>query len=253
MARTMKKRVFCGSICEQIVYNVPEGIRDVKAYDPEKPGKKRFKDEKARQKHKEGIARRKHYRKFMANFKPGDLFITLTFDSEWEVTDFDEAKQVRNNWRRVLQRAYPDAVFFIYMGRGNSTHRIHFHMVCTGIPKEFIEEKWKYGKVRRIAELRAHCWYDGTDMGADYHGLANYCFDHWKQEQGGHRYFCTRNAREPEAEEPTEVHIRRGYSDKRPPVAPKGYRLTVIEGNEYGYCYYRYVAEEQKPDRRPVT
>lgn len=244
MSKTMKRRIFCGSVCEQIVYQVPDGVRDIQKWDPEQQAarKKRSDNPKAYAKMKENISRKAHYRKFMANFHAGDLFSTLTFDNEWEVTDFDEARKVRNNWRRMIQRAFPDAVFAIYMGRGKSTHRIHFHMVSHGIDQAWIEKKWKYGGVRRIVQLRKRCWYDGRDMGQDYQGLANYLFDHWKPEQGGHRYFITRNAREPEAEKATEVRIPRGYNEMHPPVPPKGYRLTTVESNEYGYTYYRYVA-----------
>lgn len=247
--KMMKRRIFAGAVCEQLVYPVSDGVKNVSEYTPEKQPRKRFKDEEEYARFKLEIARRNHHRSFHANFGPGDIYSTLTFDDEWEVHTFKDAKRVRSNYVRVLQRKYPDAVIFVYMGRGKSTERIHFHMVSRGIPKEFISEKWKYGAVKRFVELREHNWYDGVDHGQDYTGLANYLFDHWTEEVGGHRWFQTRNARKPEKEEPTEVRITGGYSEKRPPVAPKGYKLVEVRSTQFGHLYCKYVVVPPKQTR----
>lgn len=244
-SKTMKKRIFCGSICEQIVYQVPDGVKDVQSYDPEKKVKReRFESKEAYEKYKTERSRRQHYRGFMANYGPDSRFSTLTFDAENEIVTMKEAKQIRNNFRRALERACPGAVFRIYIGRGKTTHRIHFHMVSKCLPLKTITEKWKCGEVKRSVNLRKKCKdASGKDIGQDYVGLANYLFDHWTEEVGGKRWMATRNERKPEAEKAKEVHIiGKGYSAERPPVAPKGYRLTLAEGNQYGYQYFRYVA-----------
>ena len=251
--KTMKRRIFAGSTCEQIVYNVPAGTRNPKGYDPEKPSRNRFKDETDRARHREEISRRTFIRNINANFAPGDLYVTLTFDNDWEVHTFEDAKRVRKNFIRTLQRAYPEGVVFAVMGRGKSTERIHFHMMVKGIPEELISEKWKYGSVKRIVKLREHNWYDGVDHGADYTGLANYMFDHWTEDQGGHRWFQTKNARQPEKEKPTEVRLTGGYSEKRPPVAPKGYKLVEVKTTTYGYLYCKYVIEPPRDPRRSAA
>lgn len=243
MAKTMKKRIFCGAICEQIIYNVADNA-DPLRHDPEKRPKKRFKTEEEYAKFKTEMARRKHYRTFQANYRAGDFFCTLTFDNDNEVFEWDVARKIRSKYRRSLKKINPDAVFRIYMGRGKTTHRIHFHMVAHGLTEEQIKGAWEWGTVLECKKLRKNCKYNGEDCGQDYRGLANYLFDHWKQEQGGHRYLATRNERKPEEEKPTEVKIRKGYSDRRPPKAPKGYRLILIEANQYGYLYCRYVADE---------
>lgn len=244
MARMMKKRIFSGAVCEQIVYLAPDNSKN---YDPERNTKrKRFQTEEEYEKFKTEIARRRHYRLFQANFRAGDLFSTLTFDQEHEVTDFIEARNIRNRWRRKIKKNFPDAVFFIYMGRGKSTHRIHFHMVSHGIPEEWIKVNWEYGAADRVVQLRKKCKYDGVDMGMDYQGLANYLFNHWKKEQGGHRFFATKNAKKSEEEAPKEIHIKYTYSEKHPPRPPKGYRLTKMEQSSYGWMYFRYVADEKK-------
>ena len=248
--RQMKSRIYAGAICEQVVYNVPDGVRNIKEYDPEKVRKDRFEDDAAYQKFKEEISRRNHLRSFHANFSPTSIYGTLTFDDENEVHTFDEARIIRRRFLRVLKHKYPDAVIFLYMGRGKGTDRIHFHMVSEGIPQEFISEKWKYGSVKRFANLREHCWYNGVDHGQDYTGLANYLFDHWTEEVGGHRWFQTKNAKKPEREAPTEVHIRGGYSAKRPPVAPKGYKLVDVKATKYGCYHFKYVVVPPKPTRQ---
>lgn len=250
MAKTMKKRIFAGAICEQIVYQAPE---NAKSYDPEKaPRRERFKTAEDYIKFKNEMARKRHYRLFQANFSAGDLFSTLTFDDENEVTDFREAKAMRAKWRRIIRRKFPDAVFFIYMGRGKSTHRIHFHMVSHGIDRQWLEESWPWGRVCRVTVLRKHCHYDGVDCGQDYQGLANYLFNHWQPEQGGHRYFATRNARKPEEEKATEVHLKHSYSEHKPPRPPKGYRLVEAKGSGYGWTYFKYVLIDRTDEKEPV-
>lgn len=251
--KTMKRRIFSGAICEQLVYNVSDRVKNAQNSDPEKPPRKRFKDEAERQRHKLEISRRNHLRGFHANFGPTSIYSTLTFDDDYEVHTFREAKRIRKNYIRTLQRAFQDAVIYLYMGRGKGTDRIHFHMVSEGVPKEFISEKWKYGSVKRFSNLREHNYYNGVDYGRDYTGLANYLFDHWTEEVGGHRWFQTKNARKAEKEEATEVRVTGGYSTARPPVAPKGYKLVETKSTQYGYLYFKYVVEPPKHIRHKAA
>lgn len=239
--RTVKRRIYSGTVCEQLVYNVPDGVQNLNDYDPDKHIRQRFRDAEERAAFLKEISRRVHFRNFMANFSSASLYSTLTFDDAHEVHTFKEAKRIRENYRRVLQYAYKDAVFFIYIGRGKSTNRIHFHMVSQGLPEDVISKKWKYGEIKRIVHLREHNYYNGVDHGQDYTGLANYLFDHWTPEVGGHRWFQTKNARKPEREPAKEVRVRGGYSEKRPPRAPKGYTLVETKSTKYGYHYFKYV------------
>ena len=250
MPTTVKRKIFSGPVIEQLVYNVPDGAANIEDYDPDKSLRKRFRDEEERAAFLKEISRRIHFRNFMANFAPSSLYSTLTFDDENEVHTFPEARRIRQNYRRVLQYAYPDAVFFIYIGRGKSTNRIHLHMVSEGIPKDFIAKKWKYGTVNRIVHLRKHNYYDGVDHGQDYTGLANYLFNHWTPEVGGHRWFQTKNAKKPEREKAKKVSERTKYSEKRPPRAPKGYTLVETKSTKYGYYYFKYVWLPPKPKEK---
>lgn len=251
-SKTMKRRIFFGSVCHQIVYNVPDGVRNPMGYTPEKLKRSRFKDEEEYKRFKANIVVRNGIRKFNAAFVVGDLYTTLTFDDDWEVHTFGEARKVRRNFVRALQRAHPEAVIWCTMGRGKSTNRIHFHIVCHGIPEAFLRQKWKYGKVIHVRPLRAHNYYDGKDLGADFTGLAEYLLAHWTEEQGGHRYYLSKNARPPEAENATEVKVFGGYSDKRPPKAPKGYMLVEEHSTRYGRSCYKYVViPPPDPKRKP--
>lgn len=249
--KQMKRRIFAGAVCEQVVYCVPDGVRKPAEYDPEKRRKERFESEEEYSKFKAEISRRNHLRLFQANFSPTSIFSTLTFADEYELHTFPEAKVIARKLIRMLKYAYPDAVIFLYMGRGGSAGRIHYHMVSEGVPVEFIAAKWKYGAIKRFNNLREHNYYEGVDHGQDYTALANYLFNHWTEEQGGHRWIMTRNAKKPEREEPTEVHVRGGYTEKRPPIAPKGYKLVSTKVTSYGCSIFRYVVipPKKKPPK----
>ena len=239
--RRVKRRIFTGSVCEQIVYNAPDRVEIKDA----KPKRIRFKDEAEREKHKTDISRRRHARKFQANFSPESIYTTLTFDDEHEVHTFQDAKRVRDNYCRRLLRACPGCTVFIYMGRGKSTSRIHFHMVTNGVPEDVIVGKWRCGSVLRTEHLREHNYINGQDRGRDYSGLANYLFNHWTAEQGGHRWKQAGEIKEPDVEPATEC--KRDYTTDKPPIAPKGYILVESMATPYGYLYFRYVV---KPERK---
>lgn len=233
--RRVRQRTYSGAVCEDKVYFAAPQVRDLSRAKP----RLRFKSEEERKEHGRLISRRHFAQLINANGSPASLYSTLTFDNESEVHTFDEAKVLRERFIRRLMHKFPQAVIFLVMGRGKHTNRIHFHMISNGIPEEFIKEKWKYGSVVRIEHLREHNWYDGVDHGQDYTGLANYLFDHWTPEQGGHRWRMTKTAVQPDAEPAKE--IKREYTEKKPPKPPKGYMLVDVQGNRYGYLYFKYV------------
>lgn len=238
-----KQRIFAGATCDQIVYSTSERAKSAKSAKPVL----RFNSDTEREEFNRRISRRRHARKFNEAFSPSSLYSTLTFDLRHEVHTFPEAKRVRDNlWRRLL-RAYPEAKIALYMGRGVSTDRIHFHMVSDGIPAEFIASTWSSGEVIRIVHLREHNYYNNIDCGQDYSGLANYLFDHWTPEQGkrSHRYKMTANIISPVPEEKKEA--KRKYSEKNPPRAPKGYIYVSCEATKYGYYCFHYV--KKPPDK----
>lgn len=241
----VKRRIFSGAVCEQEVFNISDRIRDIKKAVPPLP---RFKTPEERELHKIGISRRRHIRMINTNFGPESLYCTLTMDDEHEVHTLEEGAHIRDLFVRRLKYAYPDARITIYMGRGKSTQRIHMHMIIHGVPAEAIKAKWTSGRVLRIENMRAHNYYDGVDRGQDYTGLANYLFNHWTPEQGGHRWKQTKNMIQPETEATTAV--KRTYTIQRPPLAPKGYQLVEVRGNQFGYLYFKYVLIVDKLRRK---
>ena len=233
-----------GVVREVTVFNVPERV-DIKKAKPPRP---RFKDEDERAAFCLDIARRRHVQTVNANFGPSSYYSTLTFNNEYEVHTFPEARRVRDNFIRCLKYRCPDAKIIIYMGRGKSTHRRHFHMISEGVPEEMIRKLWRYGEIKQAGRLREHNYYNGVDHGQDYTGLANYLFNHWTPEQGGRRHYKqTANLKKPEKGKPVEV--KREYSSVRPPRAPKGYILVETKKTKYGYCYFKYV-RKPGPNRR---
>ena len=243
--KRVKVRTFSGVVCEQEVFSIGDRT-DVRRAEY----KPRFETEEERQKHKDEISRRNLIRLINENCSPESLYSTLTFNKENEVHDATDCRIIRDRYFRRLKYAYPDAVIFAFYGQGKTTHRFHLHIISNGIPEDFIKEKWTFGEISRIEHLREHCYYDGVDHGQDYKGLANYLFDHWEPRFGGHRWKMTKNVRRPEREKPKEV--KRTYSEKRPPIAPKGYTLVETKANQYGYLYFRYIKmpEESRTPRR---
>lgn len=231
--RRMKKRIFAGSVCQQIVWSSGHGPSA-------RPPRVRFKSEEERAEHRRQIARRKHALKINNSFTPAGYWCTFTFSAENEVHSWDDAKRERNNLRRRLTYKRPDAKVSLYMGRGKSTHRIHFHAFIEGLTEEEIRDTWTLGEVVSITHLRAHNrGADGRDLGAVFTAVANYAFDHWTAEQGGHYYSCTDNVRLPEEEDPTEC--KKEYSPEHPPRAPKGYIYINAESTPYGYICFNYI------------
>lgn len=239
----VKRRTFSGVVCEQEVFYAPDRLKDIKKAEP----RPRFKTEEEREMHRIGISRRKHARLINANFGPTSLYSTLTMDDENEVHTFTEARRIRDRFVRRLKYHSPEARITIYMGRGKNTQRIHFHMFSEGATESLIRKQWGFGSVVRIDTLREHNYYDGVDHGQDYTGLANYLFDHWSPEQGGHRWKQTKNLINPKPEDATIV--RRNYTEKKPPYAPKGYVLVECKTTKFGYCYFKYVVEPPKRTR----
>ena len=239
----IKRRIDSGSVCEQEVFTVPANKRNLKTAEP----RPRFKTEDERERHKIGISRRHHTRLMNTNFTPKSFYSTLTLDVEHEAHTYEEARQIRDLYVRRIRHANPDAKIMIYIGKGRKSNRFHFHMVSDGLSEKVIRDKWHQAGKVYIEHLRAHNYYNGVDHGQDYTGLANYLFNHWTPEQGGHRWKATKNMQKPTKEERSPV--KRNYSPSNPPKAPKGYRLVECRSNQYGYLNFKYVRDN---NNKPV-
>lgn len=96
----VKTRIFSGSVCEQIVFNVPDRVRDIKKAEP----RPRFKTPEEREQHRIGISKRNHARLFNQNFGPSSLYSTITLNNEYEVHTFQEARR----WKKAGKLDKPD-------------------------------------------------------------------------------------------------------------------------------------------------
>lgn len=126
----VKRRIFAGTVCEQIVYPVSE--RAERPLDA-KP-RLRFRTEEERARHRDHVAEQRFCRLVNANFDPSCYYGTLTLDAEHEVHTFDDALRLMRNYARRVLRAHPDGLLLLVCGRGKSTERIHFHLLARGIP-----------------------------------------------------------------------------------------------------------------------
>lgn len=246
-----RAKVYAGKVLEEYVYTRRSGGKG--------PRKPRFASEEERKLHRDGISRRRNARLINANFGPSSYYSTLTFNKICEVHSAEECREERDRYWRRLRRKYPDAKIYMVYGQGKHTARYHIHMVSDGIPEEEIVKLWGRGEVVSCEHLRKHNYYkvngELVDYGEDYTGLANYLFDHWQGKFGGHRWKATKNCI---IAEPEEEEIKREYTLKKPPRAPKGYVMVEATQTPYNYLYFKFVKIEpaeagiQKP-RKCVT
>lgn len=137
---------------------------------------------------------RKHFeRKMNTNFCDRDYRIDLTYADDY-LPDAEQAKKdVGNYLRRVnyaLKKAgMPKSKFMgVSEGKreGSRQKRVHHHIVIScGLSRDELESIWKKGRVR-TDHLQADRF--------GYTALARYLM---KEPEGGKRYFCSRNLKEP--------------------------------------------------------
>lgn len=235
--KRVKRRVHSGIVLEQEVYTVAPNTKNLRAAEPKPP---REMTEEQRQRHNDLAALRRFTRIVNNNFTPQSLYVTLTFSDDFLPESAEDARLQLENYIRRLKYAAPDMAYVAVMGKGITSERWHYHMILDGVTEETISNKWNMGEVKRIENMRAHNIYDGVDHGADYTGLARYLFLHWTPEQGkGKRWKQSTNIIQPEKE--AAKLVKRHYSIKKPPRAPKGYKLVESRQNEFGHLYFKYV------------
>ena len=161
--------------------------------------------------------RKKCGRIINANFKAGDLFLTLTYRKRVGIED--ALRLFRNFiWRlkRLRKRKGLDALKYIYVIETGKKGREHLHMIINDMDVTLKEltELWGLGRVM-ISRL---------EPGGDYTGLAFYITKE-KYKEYGRRWNGSRNSEKPK-ETVTEVAKSRRLR------VPKNYRV-VEEINYY--------------------
>ena len=240
--KRVSQRIYAGETLDICIMHTCKG--DIGKKNP-RP-RERFKNQDERESFNNGRALRRCIRLVNENFTPAGYYITLTFDDENELYNFDDAKKVRTKLRRKLTENCNQDKFIIFMGRGRNTSRIHFHMIYEGKNLQFLLSNWKYGKVINCKHLRVNNIDPDTGqyIGRDYTGLVRYLWQHWTPEQGGQHCMHTRNLRQPTKEPAKE--IKRTYSPEKPPKEPKGYKYIKCTANtQYGYQCFHYVIDSK--------
>lgn len=156
MAKRIKARIDTGCVIEQYVYQVP-GAETQK-------GRPRFQTEEERAEHRRKIAWRDHCRKLNGDFAPWELYSTVTFASEQMPRTFEDAKRLRDNYRRRLLRSCPagDVRMELLGIRGG---RWKIEMRSRGIPAAVIHGKWGKGDIwMQTAPPRRKVEYDKSRL-----------------------------------------------------------------------------------------
>lgn len=197
------------------------------------------------QKYNEIIRERRVIRKMNANFKEGDLFLTLTYPSRWTMGDeyptLEQAERNLENYREALRRLYKKhGIEFKWMASTEigKLGAIHHHIILPEIEcSHTVIKKWKRYGGRAFLELA---------VGNDLKRLATYIAKS-DTKQGKTHYSCSRNLVEPK--ERTRKVKSNSWRDN--PVVPRGWILdkdSLVTGinpvTGHGYQFYRLVQLE---------
>lgn len=163
-------------------------------------------------------SKKKLTRLINSNFVPGDLFVTLTYDSEFYPADIEKAdRDLENYFRRIkyaLEKAGIKSLKYVAVtGRGSKRGRIHHHFIVPAMGLEILRSRWKRGNVK-IKPLKNY---------RDYTGLALYLYNHYTT---GKRWKQSHYLKRPK---PKKKIMKRHFCPDTRPHVPKGYRL--IEEN----------------------
>lgn len=163
-----------------------------------------------------------------ANFKPTDLFLTLTYEIE---PSYEQAnRELKNFLERIRDwgKRNGKEIKYVYVTERTDV-RIHHHMVMSGIPQDVVDEKWGLGIVIKSR----------LSKNEDYTGLAHYIT---KEPAMPHkkRWGQSRNLKKPKVE---YTEIRRSTAERKI-AEPKGYKTArreifyTEETGLYQYCKF---------------
>ncbi len=180
-----------------------------------------------------------------ANFVPGDLVVTLTFDDEHlpesRAATAARLKKFRSEFGRIRRERGQTLTMIWSIEHRSGEGRWHVHLVCntTGDDYRDILRCWPYGRDIDIRQLR-------VDKEKNYESLARYMTKEARERSGLRSWSYTRNCRHPEVETfpvPDDTAL----------TAPEG--ATVIQEaskrTEYAeYHYIKYLASTPVQLRR---
>lgn len=186
------------------------------------------------------INRKKHFRrKINANFKPYDIYATLTYAKEP-----DEIERAIKNLSNFIKRINYDRkkrgidnIRYIAVTEYQSG-RVHHHVIMERMSMDEIIKQWNKTSGAGSAELQTLYAHD-----TDYSDLADYLLKETRNRRGKH-WTESRNLIQP-----TVIYTKASRQDKKAlsgarPYIPKGYILTDetrIANNLTGIsCYFKF-------------
>jgi hypothetical protein len=186
-----------------------------------------------------------------ANFGPGDLYATLTYDDDHQPTSRQEAnRRIQAFWKRLraARSAKGQELRYIYVSEHkHGDGRWHHHVLinATGDDFEIIRKLWGQGLVDFV-KIR-------IDRDKNYETLARYLCKEQRDKLGQRLWSGSRNLRKPEKE------CFRVPNDTPLTPPPDATVLTDTGDVTTAYGHYRYIkylaagwtsAPKPKPRRR---
>lgn len=226
------KKTLSGAVCEIEIFSVPDGVKLTKNTEP-KPVNVRTEEEKARYNNHKS---EKHLVRLVnTNFTSAAYYVTLTYDNEHLAQSYTEAAKNLDNYIRRLRYSNPYAKIVAVTGHGSRSGRLHHHLIVSGVSEGDILGKWFLGDIAKVEHLH------GNEYGEDFTALAVYLHQHAPAEHKGKRWKQTKNMVKPIQKEVKP--LKRSYSEKQLPQAPKGFALVEVKTCEFfnGYICFKYV------------
>lgn len=194
-----------------------------------------------------------------ANFAPGDLFITLTYEAPQPSPD--KAKKDLTKYIRRLReygKRHKITIKWIAVTEYREGSGIHHHMIISGIGGDMARLMWqtepdpaRRGK-RRKWKGHGRAPNDTLDNSGDYEFLARYIGK--EDKPGEHRWSASRNLVRPEVGPPREITRKAMTRARNTPTAPRGYRLTSwdyrVGADGHEVLYLRCIRQQPRPHRQ---
>lgn len=238
-----KKIVVAGMLVKECVYSRAAGREPAKV----RAAKRKVSSE-AQQRMNAKYSWEKLELMLAANFLPGDLVVTLTYDEEHLPETRAQANARLKAFRRTLTRLRRDrgdelVMIWTTENRGDDG-RWHHHCVINGTGEDYDEivRLWVWGSNVFIRSLR-------MDKGKSYESLARYMCKEARERPGLRCWSYTRSCRHPEVE-------TFAVPDDEDVSVPEDAKLIADEGvrTEFGsFHYVKYLAgEPQRISRKRV-
>ncbi len=241
--REYKQITYWAGAVAEIVKYIPKGSRKGVARGPKKT-KEEIQEANRKQ------AARRLARKINANFKPGDLHVTLTYRKEGRPTP-EEAREILRKFLGKLRKEYKKHGFVLkYIHTTEYARKaIHHHLILNWVndgkatTRDYVRTLWKGRGNPKYVDL--------YDTG-EYQALADYLIKEtertFRESPERQRYGCSRNLVEPKVERRTKK-AKRGW--RKDPKPRKGYYIppdSLYNGfDKLGYPYQRYMMVKLDP------